>query len=62
MIELHGVKYYIPREVSQNIGVTQEFVQDKIDSGELESCLIDEVTYVSEDSVLEYFTEKNKKQ
>jgi hypothetical protein len=58
MIELHGVKYYSPKDISDNFPVTLEFVQEKIDSGDLDSCIIDEKIYVCEEIMIEFFTKK----
>ncbi|MCK4763930.1 MAG: hypothetical protein KAW12_17140 [Candidatus Aminicenantes bacterium] len=58
MIELYGVKYYNPEDIGKNFPVTLEFVLKKIETGELDCCLIDEKTYVCEDDVLDFFTEK----
>lgn len=58
MIELHGVKYYSPEDISKNFPVTLEFVLQKIESEELDSCLIDGKTYVCEEDVLDFFTER----
>ena len=58
MIELYGVKYFTPEDISKNFPVSLEFVLQKIESGELDSCLIDDETYVCEEDVLDYFTEK----
>ncbi len=58
MIELHGVKYYSPEDISKNFPVTLEYVLKKIESEELDSCLIDGKTYVCEEDVLDFFTER----
>jgi hypothetical protein len=58
LIELHGVKYYTPEDISKNFPVTLEFVLKKIESDELESCLIDGKTYVCEEDMLAFFTEQ----
>lgn len=58
MIELHGVKYFTPEDISKNFPVTLEFVLEKIESGELDSCLIDGKTFVCEEDVLDFFTER----
>ena len=61
MILLYGIKYYSPEDISKFFPVTLEFIQQKIESGELDSCIIDGKTYVCEEDVLAFFTE-NKKQ
>lgn len=58
MIELHGVKYYSPEDISKNFPVTLEFVLQKIESEELDSCLIDGKTFVCEEDMLDFFTER----
>lgn len=58
MVELHGVKYFTPEDISKNFPVTLEFVLEKIESGELDSCLLDGKTFVCEEDVLNFFTKK----
>jgi len=58
LIELHGVKYYSPEEISKNFPVTLEFILKKIKTEELESCLINGKTYVCEEDMLNFFTKK----
>lgn len=58
MVELYGVKYFTPEDISKNFPVTLEFIMQKIDSDELDSCLIDDKAYVCEEDVLDYFTER----
>jgi len=58
MVELHGVKYFSPEDISKNFPVTLEFVLEKVESGELDSCLLDGKTFVCEEDVLGFFTEK----
>jgi hypothetical protein len=56
VIELHGVKYYSPEEISKNFPVTLEFILKKIEHDELESCLINGKPYVCEEDMLTFFT------
>lgn len=58
MVELHGVKYFTAEDISKNFPVTLEFVLEKIESGELDSCLIGGKTFVCEEDVLDFFTER----
>ena len=58
MVELHGVKYFSPEDISKNFPVTLEFVLEKIESGDLDSCLLDDKTFVCEEDVLDFFTKK----
>ena len=58
MVELHGVKYFSPEDISKNFPVTLEFVLEKIESDELDSCLLDDKTFVCEEDVLNFFTKK----
>ena len=58
VVELYGVKYFTPEDISKNFPVTLEFVLEKIESDELDSCWIDDKTYVCEEVFLDYFTEK----
>jgi hypothetical protein len=59
VIELHGIKYYSPEDISKNFPVTLEFVIQKIESEELDCCIINEKVYVCEDDVLRFFTENH---
>lgn len=56
MLELHGLKYFSPQDIKKNFPVSLEFVLQKIESGELDSCIINEKTYVLEEDVLAFFT------
>ncbi|MCK5059358.1 MAG: hypothetical protein KAT34_22100 [Candidatus Aminicenantes bacterium] len=58
MVELHGVKYFSPEDISKNFPVTLEFVLEKIESCELDSCLLDGKIFICEEDVLNFFTKK----
>jgi len=58
MLELHGIKYFTIKDISDKFPVSYEMVEKLIESEKLESCLIDGKIYVDEDTVLEFFTEQ----
>jgi hypothetical protein len=58
VVELYGVKYFTPEDISKKFPVTLEIVLQKIESDELDSCLLDEKPFVCEDDVLDFFTEQ----
>lgn len=59
MIELHDVRYFTPEDISKNFPVSLEFINEKIESGELDYCLIDEKKYICEEDMISFFTGKN---
>jgi hypothetical protein len=58
MLELHGVKYFTLKDISDKFPISYEMVVKLVESDKLESCLIDGETYVDEDTVLDFFTER----
>ena len=57
MLELHGVKYFTPKDISDKFPISYEMVIKLIETDKLDSCLIDGKTYVNEETVLDFFTE-----
>jgi len=55
VIVLHGVKYYTAEDIAKYLPVTLEEVVEKINNGELESCLIDGKVFVLEEDMLQMF-------
>ena len=60
MIVLHEEKYYTAEDICKYLPLTIEKVLEKIESGQLESCLIDGKIYVHEEDMLKVFKGKKK--
>ena len=59
VIELHGIKYYTISDISKRLSAPVEFVKKKIESEDLEACLIGDEVYVAEDTLLDFFTNRS---
>ncbi len=56
MLELHDIRYFTPEDISKNFPVTLDYILEKIDTGELDYCLIDDTLYICEEDMLNFFT------